>query len=204
MRIDQFHNLPVTNIIGARTYGSEDEFNTNLKKERYADPPEFFNQEVEDFTSYSETLDVRQRRFDEHRERRSEEPNFGENLVGSHAAQSLTRALVQQAVCMIAGAMIIAGAYQAMVKAGHSEMRSQNATSAENSNENRVDENGDSTGDETVNDTSSGQSPAVLPAGHTFELTGSKELGDGTIQLTYTCTDCGESYVVIISVEPEQ
>ena len=204
MRIDQFHNLPVTNIIGAKTYGSEDEFNSNLKKERYADPPEFFNQKVEDFTSCSETLDVRQRRFDERRERRSEEPNFGENLVGSRAAQSLTRALVQQAVCMIAGAMIIMGAYQAMTKAGHSEMRSQNVTSAENSNENRVDENGDSTGDETVNDTSSGQSPAVLPAGHTFELTGSKELGDGTIQLTYTCTDCGESYVVIISVEPEQ
>jgi hypothetical protein len=45
-----------------------------------------------------------------------------------------------------------------------------------------------------------GQSPAV----HTFGTPTQEELGDGSIKLTYTCTECGETYVVIVTVDPEQ
>ena len=107
MRIDQFNDLSITNIIGAETRGAEDEFNSHLKRERHADPPEFSSQEVEEYINYSETLDMMTQQSDDRRDRHSEEQNFGGNRFDSRAMQSLTKSLVQQAVCMAAGAVIV-------------------------------------------------------------------------------------------------
>lgn len=249
MRIDQFNNLPPRNEIGSETRGSKNEFNAHLKRERHADPPEFSSQEVEECIEYSETLDMRTRRYDERRDRRSEQQSQSNNLSGSQAVQGLTKVLVQQAACMVAGALIVTSSYQAMVEKRNAESggpldqpapvvqvaepadtgteteMSQeedgpDASPAENSDKNKGDENSETNSNdgksstEDVNKTdvntdvipggAGGQSSGDQPAGHTFELTESKELEDGSIQLTYTCTDCGETYVVIISVDPEQ
>ena len=121
MRIDQFNDLSITNIIGAETRGAEDEFNSHLKRERHADPPEFSSQEVEEYINCSETLDMMTQQSDDRRDRHSEEQNFGGNRFDSRAMQSLTKSLVQQAVCMAAGAVIVTNSYQTMVEARNAE-----------------------------------------------------------------------------------
>ena len=285
MKIDQFNDLAATNLIGSETRDPKDEFNSHLKKEKYAAPPEFSSQGVEDYVMYSETLDMSPQMSAEQRDRRSEAQSDNGDYSdgssdgrssGSSGAQSLTKMLVQQAVCLVAGAIIITSSYQTMVEKREAERNSpseppaavveiagptgteteatqdaENDTPVENGDENESvesagndgesDSGSDSSGngsndgesdngsDSSGNGSSTsggssgssgsssgsngnngnsggsgggggGQSPAV----HTFGTPTQEELGDGSIKLTYTCTECGETYVVIVTVDPEQ
>lgn len=246
MRIDEFNNLPPKNIIGEGTRGPENEFNTHLKKERRPDPLEFSGSEVEEFISYSETMDLRarqSRQSAEQRAQRSEERNLSASRSASRAAQDLTKRFVQQVVCLAAGAVIITNAYQIMVEARNEERDSlsnpsdavveiagptgteteatpgaENDTPVENGDENESvesagndgesDGGSDSSGNGSSTSGSSGDSGGggggQSPAVHTFGTPTQEELGDGSIKLTYTCTECGETYVVIVTVDPEQ
>ena len=244
MRIDEFNNLPPKNIIGEGTRGPENEYNTHLKKERRPDPLEFSGSEVEEFISYSETMDLRarqSRQSAEQRAQRSEERNLSASRSASRAAQDLTKRFVQQVVCLVAGAVIITNAYQIMVEPRNADRDSlpnpsdavveiagptgteteatQDAenddTPVENGDENESVESAGNDGESDSGSDSSGSSGSSngnsgggggeqSPAVHTFGTPTQEELGDGSIKLTYTCTECGETYVVIVTVDPEQ
>lgn len=300
MKIDQFNNLPPHNIIGSKTRSSGDEFNTSLKKERRPDPPEFSNSEVEEYISYSETMDLRARQSANRSSYGREMQNSGAKQSASRTAQSLTKSFVQQVVCMAAGAVIVTTTYNTMVDARNAERNSlsesfeavaetagsqdtetekprdnanQNDAPIENYEEYDVsgiddDENNDENGgiggesggnagesstnsnnkssktvsrsnsrddevtkeddsenahaiqnrtventgnysagsseSEGTTDEEGGQPEVILPEGHVFGTPISEELTDGSIKLTYTCTDCGKTYVIIISIDPEQ
>ncbi|MBR0082357.1 MAG: hypothetical protein IJP98_06455 [Clostridia bacterium] len=274
MKIDQFNDLAATNLIGSETRDPKDEFNSHLKKEKYAAPPEFSSQGVEDYVMYSETLDMSPQMSAEQRDRRSKAQSDNGDYSdgssdggssGSSGAQSLTKVLVQQAVCLIAGAIIITSSYQTMVEKREAERNSlseppaavvviagptgteteatqdaENDTPVENGDENESVEsagndgesdggsdssgNGSSTSDGGSDSSGNGSSTSggssgssngnsggsggggggQSPAVHTFGTPTQEELGDGSIKLTYTCTECGETYVVIVTVDPEQ
>ena len=260
MKIDQFNDLAATNLIGSETRDPKDEFNSHLKKEKYAAPPEFSSQGVEDYVMYSETLDMSPQMSAEQRDRRSKAQSDNGDYSdgssdggssGSSGAQSLTKVLVQQAVCLIAGAIIITSSYQTMVEKREAERNSlseppaavvviagptgteteatqdaENDTPVENGDENESVESAGNDGESDGGSDSSGNGSSTSggssgssngnsggsggggggqsPAVHTFGTPTQEELGDGSIKLTYTCTECGETYVVIVTVDPEQ
>lgn len=309
MRIDQFNNLPPQNIIGSRTRSSGDEFNTSLKKERRPDPPEFSTSEVEEYISYSETMDLRARQTANRSSYGSEMQNPGAKQSARRTTQSLTKSFVQQVVCMAAGAVIVTTTYNTMVEArnaernslsesfadaaetvgskdtetetpqdntnqndtplesfeeydvsgidddensgenggsdgesggnaGESSAKSNNESSKtvsrsskddeetkeEDSNGKNVEENKDKNAyaieNKTVENTDNhsvgssessgtadgegGQSQVIRLEGHVFGTPIREELTDGSIKITYTCSECGKTYEIIISVDPEQ
>ena len=102
-----------------------------------------------------------------------------------------------------------------------SESRGSGDETGDNTSDEDGIENGDETGGESGNEMgdetgdnggdgggsssgSSGGGGGQLPEGHSFGKPTSKVLDDGTIELTYKCTDHGETYVIYITVSPEQ
>ncbi len=313
MRIDQFNNLPPQNIIGSKTRSAGDEYNSSLKKERRPDPPEFSSSEVDEYISYSETMDLRSRLSANRSSYGNEMQNSGSKQSASRTTQSLTRSFVQQVVCMAAGAVIVTTTYNTMAEARNAERNSisesfaaveetvetadegidmaqdeaiqndspvdniyeyedsgsdidggdsdgesggsdgessgnagkssaksdnksdkssktasksnikdEEETKEENSDSKNVKENknaytienktveqtnnasAESSESGSTTDGESGQPKVILPEGHAFGTPISEQLADGSIKITYTCTECGKTYEIIISVDPEQ
>lgn len=287
MKIDDFNNIQPKNIIGNRSRGQENEFNTFLKKERHSDPPEFSSSEVEEYVRYNETMDLRARQSQARRQQSveiqgTETRNLSAKQSARNVTQTLTKSLVQQVACLAAGAVIVTNTYSTMVdarnernnsvpeppvevvemvepeemepetvpepepetvqeepqndspveiQAGGNESGSegrgvqktkksvekQEVTTEPEEEEVDIEDNKDSGDDinrevtgtigESSGDsggTGGNQSPAVAPVNHTFDAPVTEDLGGGSSKLTYTCTECGETYVIIVNVQPEQ